>query len=383
MSSKTCPPRLVILIYSLGRGGAERVAVEFARFWSNHGAAVTVVTLADSDADFFTLPSGVRRISLGCPVSQRGAIGKVLTTLSRLRELRRFLRGERPDAAIGVMTTSAVLLALAAKGLGIRTIGSERTYPPNFPLGRVGEMARKMAYRWLTVVVAQTQQGADWVKRNTWARSVAAVPNSVIWPLPITAPIKTPAKLEGRRMLLAVGRLGPEKQFEGLIRTFADLAPAYADWDLAIVGDGALASRLAEARDATGRQDRIFLIGAAGNVADWYRVADAYVLSSSLEGFPNTLLEAMSHGVPAVAFDCPTGPRDMIVHEKNGLLAPVSDFAALSDALSRVMSDQGLRAQLSLEAVGVRKDFSEAVVMRAWSKLYGPAFEGLLRGEDC
>ena len=66
-------------------------------------------------------------------------------------------------------------------------------------------------------------------------------------------------------------------------------------------------------------------------------------MSARSEGFPNTLIEAMTHGLPAVSFDCDTGPRDIIHHGVDGLLVPACDADALEGALRGMMADPSLR----------------------------------------
>jgi glycosyltransferase involved in cell wall biosynthesis len=99
-------------------------------------------------------------------------------------------------------------------------------------------------------------------------------------------------------------------------------------------------------------------------------------MSSRFEGFPNTLAEAMAHGLPAVSFDCDTGPRDIIRHEVDGLLVPPGDLDALTEALARLMADDALRQQYAARAVEVRQRFSMERVAGMWETL----FEELLSG---
>jgi glycosyltransferase involved in cell wall biosynthesis len=94
----------------------------------------------------------------------------------------------------------------------------------------------------------------------------------------------------------------------------------------------------------------VLMPGRAGNVADWYAAADAFALTSRFEGYPNALLEALASGVPAVACDCLTGPRELIQDGVNGLLVAPDSPAALTQALHRVMHDAGLRQRLSGQA---------------------------------
>jgi len=93
-------------------------------------------------------------------------------------------------------------------------------------------------------------------------------------------------------------------------------------------------------------------------------------MTSQYEGFPNTLVEAMAHGLPAVSYDCDTGPRDIIRHGVDGILVPEADLAALSRTLTALLGDSDCRKRLGQRALEVRERFSESSVMRKWKELF-------------
>src|SRR5680860_543767 len=172
------------------------------------------------------------------------------------------------------------------------------------------------------------------------------IANPVVYPLPDGRPAVSPAALldGSRQVLLAVGRLGTEKGFHDLLDAFASLAARFPQWDLVILGEGEERGNLEAQRHALGLDRRVYLPGRVGNLGDWYHRADLYAMSSRVEGFQNTLLEALAHGLPVVSMDCDTGPRDIVRHETDGLLVdPQSGAGGLIQALSTLMDDTATR----------------------------------------
>ena len=139
------------------------------------------------------------------------------------------------------MSTSNILLAFSSLGLReIITVGSERTYPPKFFLGFVWEKLRRYFYRNLDYIVTQTSIVESWCINHTLAKRVVKIPN------PVTDRYTLPKLEESRdlkiskreRILLAVGRLIKEKQFNLLIDSFNLLTEEFPSWSLYIIGEG-------------------------------------------------------------------------------------------------------------------------------------------------
>ena len=365
---------ILFFIHSLSSGGAERVTATLANYWASKGWSVTIVTVTDGTSDFYSLDSRVRRISINMAVNSRGPLHAIFNNAARVLALRTVLRQLEPDVAVAMMTTSNVTLAIAGRLARVNTIGSERTYPPAMPLGRFWEFLRRRTYPWLDCLVAQTQDGANWLAENAPAKLTAVVPNPVYHPMPSQPPVIPPVEvittLQCNKILLAVGRLGEEKGFDRLISAFSVLAPQHPDWGLVILGRGALMDSLKQQITDLNLQHKIALPGAVGNVGDWFERADVYALTSRFEGFPNTLIEALAHGVPSVSVDCETGPREILRHEADGLLVPQDDQEALVEALGRLMCDPVIRKRFAERAIEVKDKFSVERIAKEWEKLF-------------
>lgn len=364
---------VVIFIHSLGAGGAERVASGLANHWASIGWQVSLVTVESEAQDCFTLHSAVHRHTLNLAGASGGILKAATQNIRRVLALRTMLKRLQPNIALALMTEANIILALASLGLKeIRTVGSERVHPPRVPLSLVWDASRRRLYSQLDAIVALTQESADWLRNNTRSRFITVIPNAATWPLSISSPyLAVPEKLSSKhRRLLAVGRLCDQKGFDLLIECFRSLVLVHPNWRLDIVGEGPCRAHLLEQIHSSGMRDCVSLLGHAGNVAQWYGNADLYVMSSRFEGFPNTLVEAMSHGLPVVSFDCETGPRDIIRHEVDGMLVPDGDTEALKAALHSLMGNEPLRLQYGARAMEVRERFSLQKISGMWEALF-------------
>ncbi|MEA3120091.1 MAG: hypothetical protein QOI13_3361, partial [Paraburkholderia sp.] len=198
--------------------------------------------------------------------------------------------------------------------------------------------------------------------------SVAVVPNPV--PDELLSIAKT-RRAGGRKRLISVGRLHPQKQYGLLIEVFAKVAGEFEDWDLWIWGEGSERSMLTNKIAELNLAGRVFLPGRTRAAWDEMARADVFVLSSRFEGMPMALMESMALGVPAVAFDCRSGPRELMRDGEDGLLIPPGDAGALAAALRRLLSDGALRNELGCKgARSIRERYSVAAILAVWDQLF-------------
>jgi glycosyltransferase involved in cell wall biosynthesis len=363
---------IAMLIPTLRTGGAERVCTLLANHWALAGHRVTVMTFEDEGSDAFDLGPSVQRVVLGYSQLTSSLWATLRKNVARIRAVRRQLQRQRADVAISFMSPANTCLALAALGTHTAAVGTERTFPPAVPLGRLRELARWALYGLLDHVVAQTRESADWVRSYTRARQVSSIPNPVTLPLPRRPPEICPGTWlrPGSRLVLAVGRLSAEKQFDHLIEAFASASRSRPSWQLAILGDGPLRAALAEEIRLCKADDRILLLGAIGNVDDWLSAADIYALSSAFEGYPNSLLEALASGVPAVAYDCQTGPRELIANGVNGILIQPPSITGLEAALALLMDDEATRQRLAVDARLAAQSHALSQIAPKWEAVF-------------
>lgn len=373
--------KICIYIYSLTSGGAERTTVALAKYLAQRGYEVTIITKCGTDKDFYTVPDGVQRVSLNLNGARNG-FTKLTDNLSVWRKLRAHMRENQPDVLIGMMTDSAVMSILSGMMSPVKVMVSERNYPGRPQEASRWHKLRKRLYRRADAHVAQTPESSKWLRENTKAKNVHIIPNSVQWPMESVKPVVSPNLLipSKKKLVLAVGTKPHQKGFDLLLDAF--WGASNDDWVLAILGLDEKSCTVEEHQAILKQLNKldikknVLLPGCVGNIGDWYKRADIFVLSSRYEGFPNALLEAMAAGVPSIAFDCDTGPRDIIDHETNGILVEPENSPELSEAIRQLIKDPKRRKQLSKEAIKVRKDFSEETVLEKWVELIEQVLQG-------
>ena len=358
-------------------GGVERVILNLAAEWRDVGAEVVVATLSTQEKFFYSIPAGIRSVSLDISGRSSSILSLLRNNILPLVKIRRLLRREKPDVVIAMRPISAVGLALARTGDEI-AIGAEHVHPPTVLLGWMWSFVRRYAYARLDAVVALVPQSAAWLRENTRARKVVTIPNWTSLPLLDNEPNIAPEDIvpAGRKLLLAAGRFDPQKRFDRLLDAFAQIAQRHPDWCLVILGEdlskkGKLREELELQVDRLDLRQQVHLPGFVGNIADWYKAADAFALTSDFEGFAMVLIEAMAHGCPAISVDCPAGPGDIVNNDENGLLVPLNDFDALVSGLDKLLSDDTLRERLASSAVEVLDTYSPTRINVAWQDLFG------------
>jgi glycosyltransferase involved in cell wall biosynthesis len=229
---------------------------------------------------------------------------------------------------------------------------------------------------WLRAEIVKTYPGLDAVTvlteqdREDWIAALGGtplrlerIPNGIPrWPFP-------PAELD-QKVIIAAGRFGHQKGFDLLIDAFATVSAKHPDWQLDIFGGGDWRDQLNRQIESLGLIGRVRLPGITKQLDKEFLRASMYVLSSRKEGLPMVLLEAMTAGLPPVAFDCPTGPREVISSGKDGLLIPAEDTAALAAGICELIENPQLRRAMGAAAVETSARYSIPVVRAAWEDLF-------------
>ncbi|WP_338425249.1 glycosyltransferase family 4 protein [Sphingopyxis kveilinensis] len=358
---------IVFTIAGLGAGGAERVLQLITADWVLDRQITIVSFDAPTDPIFHPFDSSVNFVRLNIPAAKAGLLSQVFTTLRRIIALRRTVKKLDPDVVISFLTKINVISLIACLGTKYRVIISERNNPKMQKAhGSWNFLLSCLQWR-ASAIVMQTRRSLEVLSGKTRERA-CVIGNPV-------ERLARPLAKRGPPVLVAVGRLTPQKGFDLLIEAFAAIAPLHPDWTLRIWGEGELRQQLQLQIQRLGLSDRIELPGKSKDPAAWIAGADAFVFPSRYEGFGNALAEAAGAGLAVVSFDCPFGPSDIIDHDRTGLLVPAGNVEALSSALDRVMADEDLRRNLGAAARADIQRFAPDKIIAKWDALLDRVLE--------
>ena len=347
--------KIVLVISSLGGGGAESILVRMSKYLCDLGYSVVFVTL-----DFpglkekFVLDSKIKRVTLfyrGYSFSS-----KIYSTIKRFIALRRLIKTEKPFVVLSFMTPTNILTIIATIGLNVKCVVSERIDPSSFSYGFIYDLLTIALYRFSDTVVVQTEEISKFLFKRCKA-NIAIIPNFIDNQREFSLP-----KLE--RKIISIGRLDKQKNFSLLILAFARLRLSFPNWTLHIIGEGEQRQDLENLILSLELNNKVILHGYVSNPFPMLMSSSLFVQTSIFEGFPNVLLEAMSCGLPVISTE-ETGYM-LIKHNVNGLLFPSGDIDQLVLQLNRLMLNNNLRESLGLEALKVRVDYHIDKIMAQW-----------------
>jgi glycosyltransferase involved in cell wall biosynthesis len=338
-----------------------------ANWWANTGYKVHLISFDNTTSPFY-LSSKVNRIALNEIALKSDALcAEWAEEEYNINRLRVALLAAGESSVISFLSRMNMRTLLAGKGMQRKIIVSERVYPPGIDLGSKLERLREKLYKEAFALVVLNQYTChNWAWEFMPSHKVEIIGNA-LWPdLPQHS---NDIVIPDCPYILSVGRLVHQKGFDLLIRAFAQVQKHYPELKLLILGEGEELAALRRLARSLNLEHMVYMPGNSVNPKTIMKNASCYVLSSRFEGSPNALLEAMSIGAPCVAFDCPTGPAELIRHGDNGLLVENGNVTNLAQAILDLLGNSRLCQKLAAEAAKSTAIFTPDNIMAKWNKL--------------
>lgn len=354
------------LIETLTAGGAEALAVQIANTWAERGHQSHLIVISAAGPFRDKLSPAVHFHELKVPSSGRTSLRRSPHLIAGLGRLHGLIR----DRGIEAMQTHLPMANFFGLVAGWRrscrvypTVHNNREFDYGEASGPIRESLRRFAYRqmltWCSRMIAVSDQVraamiAELNLPGGWTDRIAVVPNGVPVPPPVSpeerAAARTRQSVEADEVLVVgVGRLTAQKNFQALVEALALVDAAAGPWRCLVAGEGEMGAELAALVEARNLKGRIEFLGHVADVGGLLGAADIFCLPSRFEGLPLVLLEAMASGLPVAAFAI-DGVTDVVEDGRQALLAPPEDVGRLAGNLEQLIGDGNLRRRLGAEA---------------------------------
>jgi GalNAc-alpha-(1->4)-GalNAc-alpha-(1->3)-diNAcBac-PP-undecaprenol alpha-1,4-N-acetyl-D-galactosaminyltransferase len=345
--------RILYIISDLTNGGAERILVDFANYFSNKNE-IYVITLSDTDS-FYKFNDDVIHIKLNLLKNSHSLFDSIFSNLKRIRKIRKVIRNIKPNVIISFLTQTNIISILSTINLNIPIIITEHSIFNSKNNNTFWKILRRVTYPFANYLVVLTEDDA---KNYNFIKNKKIIPNFIN--------IKNDNFKENEKqdIILAVGRLHPVKQFDLLIKLYSKMKTSYK---LYIVGEGSERNKLENLIKELNLENKAFLEGQKKNIYDYYKKAKIFVLTSKYESFSNVLLEALYFECAIVSFDCDYGPRAIIKNNKSGFL--VNNEKEFIEKINILITNDNLRKDLSKNAKNRAKEFSFKKIIKKWEEL--------------
>ena len=393
---------IAMYIGSLQKGGAERVMANLADFFFEEGYRVSLVTTYLASDEYEVKHAAWKRVPAGTPGAtlvadhneepawvdleggEKDGIKRVFSALLRSEQKGRLenfrLRKKKlsdiwkeldPDIILSFMGKNNIMALSTATKEGYKVVVSVRADPDMEYNTRALKASALATFGKAEGVIVQTSRAMNWFPGYI-RKKCTILPNSMD-----PSFIRKRFTGEPEKKIVMVGRLDANKNQAMVMRVFADIVRdgRFSDYKLVLCGDGPDRESLQRLAISLGIDGSVELKGVVKNVAEHIENATLFILASDQEGMPNSLIEAMSLGLPCISTDCPAGgPADLINNGENGILIPVGDDVALKEAILRVLSDKAFADKLGNSAREVQETYSPQVTNKKWKDY----IEGLL-----
>jgi len=339
------------VIHSLGPGGMERVMSELLHhFAGKNDTELHLILYGKGRKKFYSIPDDVKVHQPGWEFDDSR---RIFYTIKTLIYLRKKVQEIDPISVLsfGELWNNFVLVSLL--GTGYKVYVSDRCQPDK-KLSGFHEKLRKILYPKPAGIIAQTSTAKGIYSKKKLNKNIKVIGN------PIRQIHNNNVESGRDNIVLTVGRLIKTKHHDRLIKIFRQCRTD--NWKLVIVGGDAQKQngmeRLQNLKQKLGMNGDVVLTGNVKDVEYYYNKSKIFAFTSSSEGFPNVIGEAMSSGLPVISYDCIAGPSEMIKSGVNGYLIEQFDDEDFQKKLSELIKNENLREQMGSMSKKMIENFS-------------------------
>lgn len=340
--------KIAFLVAHLGSGGTERTVAYLSSYFAKKNINTYIGCLSDSV--FYDIDKNVKLDKFNIPSTSYNIFNRFVNIKKRYSAISKWLKRIRPDVVICLLPEMAKYVLRLKKIYKFKLVTSERNNPAVIIDKKTIRM-KNIIYNISDIIIFQTKRAKQYYSTYIQDKGVV-IPNAIGNDLAYT--MRYEFKKENR-VITAVGRLVPQKDYETLLKAFRLFYEENQNFELHIFGKGPLLRDLQRLAKELGIDQVVKFRGENKNALKYVAHSYCYVLSSKYEGMPNALMEAMAIGTPCISTNCPNGPAELISNGENGLLADVGDVVGLSDAIKMFVSNREFASKCAEKAVNILK----------------------------
>lgn len=349
--------KILICISQLKKGGAERVVTNLANYFIDNNDVI-IVSLKSFQPEY-QLDKKIKIAKLDSNKKQN----KISKFINRIYKLNKIIKKEKPDIVLSFLPEPSFLVLLIKKIQRIKIIVSVRNDPKEEYRNVFYNIAMRLLYPKADGFVFQTEDAKSFFSSKIQKKSVVIM--NPLNPEFLMNRFKGVRKKE----IVAVGRLFEQKNHKLLIKSFSIFHKKHPDYTLTIYGEGPLRKELENLVEKLKIKDYVNLPGIEHDIKNKIYQSSVFVLSSDYEGMPNSLMEALTLGLPCISTDCPCGgPRALIKDGINGVLTEVGNVEMFAEKLSALVEDKEKLDNLSKNTQKYIKDIDPHKINKEWEE---------------
>ena len=331
----------------LGGGGSERVLTLIANQMRRDGYEVSIISFSGNANEYDN----------ACNVIYLNQMNNIYLVI----KLRETIKSLDPDVLIAFEYHVGMKTILAAVGLSVKMIVSERNDPHELDAQKAKKVLRDVLYRKLDCLVCQTPDARAYFAPEIRKKAII-IGNPIKSDLPDWVG-------QNSNVLVNYCRLEKQKNLPMLIKAFELVKKKHPEVILEIYGEGNEEKKLRNLIEDNNLEANVKLSAFSSQIHQIASKAYAFVSSSDYEGISNSMLEAMAIGRPVICTDCPIGGARMVIQDEiNGKLIPVGDYEKMGASICEIIDDKKKAIQMATKAKEIRYKYSVGKIVRMWEK---------------
>ncbi|WP_298139034.1 glycosyltransferase family 4 protein [Flavobacterium sp.] len=360
--------KIVILVDQLNsHGGIERLVAIKANYWATvFNYDVTIISTEQHNKPLiYELSNQVKFVDLAVNYQREKSyfsIGNVLKFVSNIFQIQRYILKQNPDF---IIVASHIPITYFLPFLYRKAKISKEFHFSKFRINNSGFKQKVLNFiesKYDSLIVLSQEEKDFYVSKN-----------AVVIPNPIENQIIDNGFdiVKNQNIAVAVGRFAPVKRLEKMVEIWSQFSVTNPNWKLHIFGTvgNEYYKEIEQLVIKKNLQEVILFKGQSNTIEEEISKAKILLMTSEQECFPMVILEANSVGIPVISFDCPTGPRNIIHHNVDGILVEHNNINNFVNELIRFDSDENLQKKLSNNSKENAKKYSLELIMKQWDEL--------------